>query len=94
MSPAVNITLQTWRTMCQAYAVIEAYCSWLIQSLQSLLHVSMLPSAPNLDTIVHCLITVKEKVKKEQQHAVRFLIDTGATESCIQKLLSLELVHQ
>ena len=40
-------------------------------------------SAPDLDTIVHGLITVKDKVKKERRHAIRFLIDTGATESCI-----------
>ena len=40
-------------------------------------------SAPDLDTIIHGLITVEGNVKKERQHAIRFLIDTGATESCI-----------
>ena len=42
-------------------------------------------SAPDLDIIGHGLImiTVEDKVKQERQHAVRFLIDTGATESCI-----------
>ena len=40
-------------------------------------------SAPR--TIVHGLIAVKDKGKREQQHAVRFLIDTGATESCISE---------
>ena len=42
-------------------------------------------SAPDLDTIVHGLIAVKGKGKGEQQHAVKFLIDTGATESCISE---------
>ena len=28
---------------------------------------------------------MKDEVKKEQQHAVRSLIDTGATESCISE---------
>ena len=42
-------------------------------------------SAPDLDTIVHGLITVKDKVKTERQHAVKFLIDTGATKSCISE---------
>ena len=39
--------------------------------------------APFVVAIVHGLITVKDKVKTERQHAV--LIDTGATESCISE---------
>ena len=42
-------------------------------------------SAPDLDTIVHGLIAVRAKGKQEQQHAVRFLVATGATESCISE---------
>ena len=42
-------------------------------------------SAPDLDTIVHGLIAVKSKGAQDKQHPVRFLIDTGATESCISQ---------
>ena len=48
-------------------------------------------SAPDLDTIVHGLIAVKAKGKQEQQHAVRFLVDTGATESCISEACVSEI---
>lgn len=47
--------------------------------------------APDLDTIVHGLIAVRAKGQADQQHAVRFLIDTGATEAASQKPLSLPL---
>ena len=42
-------------------------------------------SAPDLDTIVHGLIAVKSKGAQDKQRPVRFLIDTGATESCISQ---------
>lgn len=37
-------------------------------------------SAPGLDTIVHGFIAVKN-----EQHPVRILVDTGATESCVSQ---------
>ena len=44
-------------------------------------------SKSDLDTIIHGLIAVKQKNRSEQQHAVRFLIDTGAS----QKSLSTKI---
>ena len=48
-------------------------------------------SAPDLATIVHGLIAVKAKGKQQQQHVVRFLVDTGATESCISEAFVNEI---
>ena len=45
-------------------------------------------STPGLDTIVHGLVAVKQKGKQDSQTALKFLVDTGATESCISERLA------